>query len=53
MVQKYYKISHSELMFNTVYLFPSNLEANFTCSSAKKWKEKKKDLNDISISTAS
>lgn len=34
-------------------LFPSNLEASFTRSSAKKWKEKKKDLNDISISTAS
>lgn len=33
-------------------LFPSNLEASFTHSSAKKWKEKKKDLNDISISTA-
>lgn len=28
-------------------LFPSNLEASFTCSFAKKWKEKKKDLNDI------
>ena len=34
-------------------LFPSNLEASFTCSFAKKWKDKKKDLNDISISTAS
>ena len=34
-------------------LFLSNLEASFTCSFAKKWKDKKKDLNDISISTAS
>ena len=30
-------------------LFPSNLGASFTCSFAQKWKEKKKDLNAISI----